>query len=155
MFAIPHADTRPRWAPLPLRLAIGYGFAAHGWAKLSRGPAGFAALIHQIGLPFPALSARAVTVLELAGGAALLAGAYVSLVSVPLIATMLVAMFGVHWRYGLSSIRTIGLPPDGPLFGPPGYEVNLLYAAGLVTLIVGGAGAFSVDAWRSHRRRRA
>ena len=31
----------PQWAPLPLRVVIGYGFVAHGWAKLSRGPAGF------------------------------------------------------------------------------------------------------------------
>ena len=29
------------WAVLPLRLMIGFGFAAHGYAKLSRGPAGF------------------------------------------------------------------------------------------------------------------
>jgi uncharacterized membrane protein YphA (DoxX/SURF4 family) len=27
------------WAPLPLRLILGFGFIAHGWAKLSRGPA--------------------------------------------------------------------------------------------------------------------
>ena len=34
-----------QWAPLPLRLIIGYGFMAHGWAKLSRGPAEFAKLL--------------------------------------------------------------------------------------------------------------
>lgn len=149
------AQARHRWAPLPLRLAIGYGFAAHGWAKLSRGPAGFAALIHQIGMPFPGPTAWAVTFLELFGGLAILAGAFVALVSAPLILTMLVAMFRVHWRYGFSSIKTIGLTPDGPLFGPPGYEVNLLYVAGLVALILGGAGALSLDAWRSRRRRTA
>jgi uncharacterized membrane protein YphA (DoxX/SURF4 family) len=27
-----------RWAPLPLRLIVGYGFAEHGFAKLLRGP---------------------------------------------------------------------------------------------------------------------
>ena len=26
------------WGPLPLRLIVGYGFMAHGFAKLSRGP---------------------------------------------------------------------------------------------------------------------
>ena len=30
------------WALLPLRLLVGYGFAAHGYAKLARGPAAFA-----------------------------------------------------------------------------------------------------------------
>jgi putative oxidoreductase len=58
---------------------------------------------------------------------------------------MLVAAFTVHGRYGFSSINTIGLTQSGPKFGPPGYEVNLLYIAGLVSLILGGAGAMSVD----------
>jgi putative oxidoreductase len=144
---------RPRWAPLPLRLAIGFGFAAHGWAKLSRGPAGFAALIHQLGMPFPAATAWTVTLLELFGGLAILAGAFVAVVSLPLIATMLFAMAKVHWRYGFSAIKTIGLTPDGPLFGPPGYEVNLLYIGGLLALMLGGAGALSLDAWRARQRR--
>ena len=146
------ANVRGRWVPLPLRLVIGYGFAAHGWAKLSRGPAGFAALIRHIGLPLPTFTAWATTLLELLGGLAILAGGFVAFVSVPLIVTMLVAMAKVHWRYGFSSIKTIGLGPDGPLFGPPGYEVNLLYIAGLVTLTLAGAGALSLDAWRARHR---
>ena len=27
-----------RWAPVPLRLIVGYGFMEHGFAKLARGP---------------------------------------------------------------------------------------------------------------------
>ena len=65
---------------------------------------------------------------------------------------MLVAMFKVHLRYGFSSIKTIGLGADGPVFGPPGYEVNLLYIAGLVALLLGGAGALSVDRWLERRK---
>jgi hypothetical protein len=34
----------------------------------------------------------------------------------------------------------IGLTPEGPLLGPAGYEINLLYIACLVALIFGGAG---------------
>ena len=148
-----HGREWSRWVPLPLRLAIGYGFAAHGWAKLSRGPAGFAALIHQLGLPFATPTAWAVTLLELIGGLAILTGAFVSLLGVPLILTMLFAMLKVHLRYGFSAIKTIGLGPDGPLFGPPGYEVNLLYSAGLFALMLGGAGALSLDGWLARRRR--
>ena len=37
------------WPLLPLRLLIGYGFAAHGYAKLARGPAHFAAILAAIG----------------------------------------------------------------------------------------------------------
>jgi putative oxidoreductase len=64
---------------------------------------------------------------------------------------MLVAMFTVHLRYGFSAINTIGLTADGPQFGPPGYEVNLLCIAGLLALILGGAGPFSIDRLRSRR----
>jgi putative oxidoreductase len=134
-----------RWAPVPLRLIIGYGFMAHGWAKLSRGPAGFAKLLEHIGAPLPEATAWVSTLIEFLGGLAILAGAFVAAVSVPLIVMMLVAMFTVHLRYGFSAINTIGLTADGPQFGPPGYEVNLLYIAGLLALILRGAGPFSID----------
>jgi putative oxidoreductase len=42
MLKLRNNDFWSRWAPLPLRLTIGFGFMAHGWAKLIRGPAGFA-----------------------------------------------------------------------------------------------------------------
>jgi putative oxidoreductase len=92
------------------------------------------------------------TLLELLGGLAILVGAFVVVVSVPLIVMMLVAMFTVHLRYGFSAINTIGLTPDGPQFGPPGYEVNLLYIAGLLVLILGGAGAWSIDRLLARRK---
>ena len=142
-----------QWAPLPLRLVIGYGFLAHGWAKLSRGPAGFAKLLEQIGAPLPEATAWVSTFIEVLGGLAILAGAFVTAVSVPLIVMMLVAMFTVHLRYGFSAINTIGLTADGPQFGPPGYEVNLLYIAGLLALILGGAGPFSIDRLLARRKR--
>jgi putative oxidoreductase len=133
------------WVPLPLRLIIGFGFMAHGWAKFSRGPSGFAKLLAQIGAPVPEATAWLSTVTEILGGLAIFVGAFVEVVSVPLIVMMLVAMFTVHLKYGFSSVNTIGLTEEGPRFGPPGYEVNLLYIAGLVSLILGGAGALSVD----------
>lgn len=143
-----------RWSPVLMRLVIGFGFMAHGWAKWNRGPANFGKLLAQIGVPMPAASAWGVTMVELLGGAAIFVGAFVAIVSVPLILSMLVAMVTVHLRYGFSSINTIGLTPDGPVFGPPGYEVNLLYIGGLLALAMGGAGALSVDRWRAKRNAR-
>jgi len=35
----------PRWCLVPLRLVVGFGFLAHGWARWSRGPSGFARLL--------------------------------------------------------------------------------------------------------------
>jgi putative oxidoreductase len=145
MFKLRNNASWGRWVPLPLRLIIGFGFMAHGWAKLSRGPSGLAKLLAQIGTPFPESTAWLSTFTEILGGLAIFVGAFVQIVSVPLIVMMLVAMFTVHLKYGFSSINTIGLTEEGPRFGPPGYEVNLLYIAGLVSLILGGAGALSVD----------
>jgi putative oxidoreductase len=151
MFKLRNRAFWGQWVPLPLRLIIGFGFMAHGWAKLSRGPSGFAILLAQIGAPLPEATAWVSTFMELLGGLAIFVGAFVEVVSVPLIVMMLVAMFTVHLRYGFSSVNTIGLTEDGPQFGPPGYEVNLLYIAGLVSLILGGAGALSVDRFLSRK----
>jgi putative oxidoreductase len=66
---------------------------------------------------------------ELLGGPSVLLGALVPLISVPMAAVLLVAMFSVHWRYGLSSIKLVAVTPAGAKFGPPGYECDLLYLA--------------------------
>ena len=79
-------------------------------------------------------------------------GAFVAIISIPLIFSMLGAMFTVNIKYGFSAVKTIGLTPEGPQFGPPGYEINLLYIAGLVALILDGSGPLSIDALRSRRR---
>jgi len=141
-----------QWAPLFIRLIIGYGAMVHGWAKLSRGTAGFEKLLVQEGVPFPHFSSWVVPVTELAGGLAILVGAFVSIAAIPLIVTMLVAMFTIHFNHGFSSVKTIGLTANGPVFGPPGYEINLLYIGGLISIMLTGAGIFSVDSLLSLRK---
>ena len=149
-----NGDRWRRWVPVPIRMIIGAGFMVHGWAKWSRGPAAFAELLKQVGVPLPLANAWLVTLLEIFGGLAVLMGAFVAVVSVPLILSMLGAMFTVNIKYGFSAVNTIGLTPEGPLFGPPGYEINLLYLAGLVALILGGAGPLSIDSLRRRGRQR-
>src|SRR5215831_17214607 len=146
-------DRWRRWVPIPIRMILGVGFMVHGWAKWKRGPAAFAELLKQVHVPLPLASAWLVTSLEIFGGLALLMGAFVALVSIPLIFSMLVAMLTVNIKFGFSAFNTIGLTPEGPQIGPPGYEINLLYIACLVALILGGAGPLSMDALRSRRRR--
>lgn len=142
-----------QWAPLFLRLIIGFGFMAHGWAKLSKGsPAGFENLLNQLGIPFPHLTAWIASLVEVLGGLAIFIGFSVSITAIPLICIMLVAMFTIHIDYGFSSVKTIGLTPQGPLFGPPGYETNLLYISGLISLILTGAGVFSIDSVLSNKK---
>ena len=132
-------------APLALRLIIGYGSIAHGWAKLSRGGGGFEKLLTFLNVPFPHLMSWIVPLVELIGGFAILIGFFISISAIPMIFVTLIAMLTVHLKYGFSSIKTIGLSANGPLFGPPGYEVDLLYIAGLITLIIIGSGSFSAD----------
>jgi len=140
-----------QWAPLPLRLIIGSGFLVHGMAKWTRGPEGLGKLMHQIGVPFPEFTAWMVTLLELFGGLAIIAGVCVMVVSIPLAISMLVAMLKVHMQYGFSSINTIGLTPAGPVFGPPGYEVNLLYIVCLLVLCLCEPDPLSFDHWLARR----
>jgi putative oxidoreductase len=142
------------WALALLRVVVGIGFVVHGYAKLSRGPAGFAKLLALIGVPFPLPTAWAVTGVELLGGLALIAGVAVTVVSLPLIASMVVAMVQVQWRYGFSSVNTVGLTADGPVFGPPGYEINLLYIAALVAIALLGPGPLSMTPWPTSRAAR-
>jgi putative oxidoreductase len=141
-----------RWAPLPLRLIVGYGFIVHGLAKLSRGPGTFAAVLDTLGVPLPHLFAWLTTLVELTGGGAVLVGAFIPFASVPMAIVLLTALFTVHLPYGFFSVKLAEVTAHGTKFGPVGYEIILLYLAGLVTLAAGGAGALSVDEWRATRK---
>ena len=140
-----------RWSVMPLRVVVGYGFMAHGYAKIVNGPDHFAASLHALGVPVPQVMAWTTIVFELLGGLAILIGAWIPVVSLPLAAILLVAAITVHLPYGFSSIKLRAVTEAGPQFGPPGYETNLLYLAALATLVFGGSGPFALD--ESPRRR--
>lgn len=142
----------PLCAPVPLRLIVGFGFMEHGYAKLLKGPTAFASILHALGVPAPHWMAWLTILTELLGGFAVLLGAFVPLVSVPMAAVLLTAMFTVHWQYGFSSIKLIAVTVAGARFGPPGYECDLLYLACLVALALLGSGPFSIDEMLWRRR---
>jgi putative oxidoreductase len=139
-----------RIAPLPLRLIIGYGFLVHGIAKLERGPEHFVGIVHAIGVPFPQLMAWLTIIVEIVCGLFMLAGAFVPLIALPMLAVLAVALATVHFQFGFTSIKLLDVTPSGPRFGPPGMETDLLYIAGLVTLVLGGPGPIAFDnmLWR-------
>jgi len=144
-----------RWAPIPLRLIVGYGFMEHGYAKLSRGPEAFAAILHTMSVPAPHFMAWLTILTELIGGLAVLLGAFVPLVSLPMAAVLFVAMLTVHLPYGFSSIKLLSVTAGRAQFGPPGYELDLLYLACLAALVLGGPGPLAIDRylstkWNSH-----
>ena len=141
-----------RWSPFLLRLVIGFGFTIHGIAKLSRGPDSFAGILHSLGVPAPYSMAWITILTELLGGIAIGLGAFVTSVSVPLAAILLVAIFTVHLPYGFSSIKLIAVTPAGAQFGPPGYECDLLYLAALAALVLGGPGPLAIDGLLSRKK---
>jgi putative oxidoreductase len=134
-----------RWSPIPVRLIVGYGFMQHGYAKLSRGPGMFAAILQGMGVPAPHFLAWLTVLTELLGGLAVLLGAFVTIASVPMTAVLLVAMFKVHLPYGFSSIKLVAVTATGAKFGPVGYEIILLYIVCIAALVIGGSGPFAID----------
>src|SRR5690349_2181382 len=71
-------------AMFPLRLMVGFGFMAHGYAKLTRGPEHFISILGALGVPAPAAMGWLTIGTELVGGLALLVGIFVTVVSAPL-----------------------------------------------------------------------
>src|SRR6266545_1860009 len=80
---------------------------AHGIAKLSKGPDAFATILQAMGVHGPHFMAWSTILVELLGGLALILGAFVALVSLPMAVVLLVSMFTVRLPYGFSSIKLL------------------------------------------------
>ena len=94
-------------APLLLRLYLAPVMIQGGWTKYQS----FDGIVdwfenadYGLGLPFPFLLAFLATAAELVGGVFLLIGLATRWVSIPLMVTMLVAVFSVHWSNGWAAI---------------------------------------------------
>jgi len=147
------APLAPGWQAVPLRLMVGFGFMEHGYAKIARGPDVFVAILSAIGVPFPELLAWATIAVEIVCGLLVLMGAFVSIAAPPMLVVLLVAIFTVHLPNGFSSIKLLSYDAAGAHFGQPGYETDLLYMAGILALLIGGAGPYSFDNYWLRRRR--
>jgi hypothetical protein len=62
-------------------------------------------------------------------------------------------LLAVHLPYGFSSIKLQAVTAAGAQFGPPGYEVDLLYLACLATLVLRGSGPLAKDGLIRKRRK--
>ncbi|MDX1438480.1 MAG: DoxX family protein [Rubricoccaceae bacterium] len=126
------------YAALPLRVVIGGSFMAHGITKFTGGIENTAGFFESLGIPAAGLMAPVVATVETLGGLAILTGAFVPIASILLTVVMLVAMFTFHISNGFFFMNQ-----------PPGIEVNLLFIAGLLSLMFMGAGPMSLDESRS------
>ena len=103
--------------PLALRLYLVPVFWVAGTNKLS----GFGNVVEWfgnsewgLGLPFPVVMAFLATWTEIIGAVLLLLGLAVRWISVPLIVTMLVAIFLVHWDNGWQAVHDLRSPFPAP-----------------------------------------
>jgi putative oxidoreductase len=94
-------------APLLLRLYLAPVMIQAGWTKLGNfdnTAAWFGSPDYGLGLPFPVLMASLAIAAELLGGLFILIGLATRWASIPLMVTMLVAIFSVHWPNGWAVI---------------------------------------------------
>jgi uncharacterized membrane protein YphA (DoxX/SURF4 family) len=107
------------WAPVPLRLIVGYGFVSHP-IRCGAGTPSACRIAGNASRPLASLAKPcSMTILvEILGGLAVLLGALVPLTSIPMATVLLVAVFTVHLPYGFSSIRSpLPCVPCGPCLG--------------------------------------
>lgn len=113
------------------RFTIAYGFyepAMNKWNNIE----GTASWLAGLGVPFPTFNVYMVATFETLGVVLLALGLFTRFISLPLIATMLVAIVTVHFSNGFSA-------------GNNGFEIPLYYLLFLGIFTSFGAGKISID----------
>ncbi len=116
---------------LMIRLVLAYGFygpAMMKWADIKAIGEWFGSM----GIPAPMLNAYMAASTEILGVILLALGLFARVISFPLIVVMIVAIVSVHWGNGFEA-------------GNNGFEIPLYYLIMLITIIVFGAGKYSLD----------
>jgi putative oxidoreductase len=136
-----------QWVPLPIRLILGLGLAYHGFPKLfsAAGQASFLSMLQSMGVPAPGLMIWGIGILEFVGGLLLVVGAFVEIVAAVIVVEIIINLAVALIRGGFPQ----PLPGQQPL---PGIEISLVYMAGLLALVLGGAGVYSIDRLRAARQ---
>jgi putative oxidoreductase len=131
--------TRPDIALLVLRLAAGLSFFMHGYQKVfGMGVGAVTQGFTQMGIPLPGVAGPFISFLELLGGIALMLGLFTRVFGFLLTCDMLTATLLVHLKNGY--------------LGEGGMELTFLLGAMALTLVLAGAGPFSLDAVLARRR---
>ena len=120
-----------RYLPFVGRLMIGLPFAMSGLGKLAA-YGGTTAMIGAVGLPFPPLAFAVAVVVELGGGALLIAGYRARYVAAALAIFALATAFSFHSNFADQNQMIHFLK-------------NVMMAGGLLQITAFGAGALSLD----------
>jgi uncharacterized membrane protein YphA (DoxX/SURF4 family) len=137
-------------ATLLIRLAVGAVFFASGAIKFLYPNQGVGRFT-KLGIPAPEVMANFVGVVEIAAGLLLAVGLLTRLAAIPLVVDMLVAI-------GTSKLPMLFGPGPEPVAAAPkvglwafAYQARLdsTMLLSCLFLLVAGAGAWSLDAWRA------
>ncbi len=129
------------WGLLILRLALGITFIFHGWLKLNshgptKGPAGFAGWLKQMGVPLPLVFAWIVVLLETAGAVLLVLGLGTPLLAIGFAIDMAVAILLVKRQMMNAAFMDQKAQ---------GWEFEFALLAQAFALLFTGAGSISLD----------
>jgi len=135
--------TYPSWSRAVVRVALGVVFLAHGGQKVFGwfGGPGLKATIQmfQQYMKVPPAATVVAALIEFLGGLAMLTGFLARPAALGIIAVMLVAIVKVHGQHGFF-INFSGTPGKGH-----GFEFNFVLIAMALSILIGGAGALSID----------
>lgn len=123
-------------ADLPLRIMLGIVFLYHGYPKLltRQGFRGHVQTVKGIGFRPAGFWAFCSAIAEFGGGLALLLGAFTRIGAALIMINMLVALYASVFLWG----RKFSIIEQG-------YEYELVLIAAALTLVLAGAGPYSVD----------
>jgi len=148
-------DTAPR-STILIRCMVGGVFLSEGILKFVYTNQGVGRFT-KLGFPAPALTADFVAVLEIVGGALLIAGFLTRLIAIPFVIEMVVAMLSTKVGLYLGT-SPLPLPPSPPQVGVWAvlHETRSDYAQimSALFLLCAGPGPWSIDAMRARLRRR-
>lgn len=130
-------DSESRWALLLVRFPLGLDMFVHGYMKVANIPG---ALRYFDGLNVPHFFAWLAIIAEFCGGLGLMLGLLSRIAAFGVGVTMVIAIFLRHLPYGYLMNWHGGLP-----FGTEGYEYHTLAIGMALTVMIEGAGKWSVD----------
>lgn len=119
-------------APFVLRVATGLIFLVHGWQKLQNGIPQTAGFLGMLGFPAPEVFAALLIAAEVGGGVLLILGLFTRYTAKVLAVVALIAFLTVHMTKGF-------------FVNAGGYEFIVLILAASISLMITGAGAWSLD----------
>jgi putative oxidoreductase len=125
----------PRYLPFIGRILIGLPFAMSGLSKLGAYHR-TTEMIAAVGLPLPPLAYAVAVAVELGGGILLILGYRVRWVALALAAFSLATAVAFHSNFGDQNQMI-------------NFLKNVMMAGGLLQIVAFGAGAISIEQWRS------